>query len=102
MNEFFDGNVITVCEGTLQVEDLIEAILTTMEDFHDVGEIYTDLRQYIADLPDSLSDELDIIYEEASEDLEELANRYGYTFGTLEGDGAHFVLAPLTQDRLYG
>ena len=103
MNEFFDGHVISVSEGTLRIEDLIEGVMSTIEYIHDEGTIYTGLRQDVADLIDlDDMDELELVYAEVTEDLEELANRNGYTFGTLEGDGAHFVLAPLTQDRLYG
>ena len=103
MNEFFDGHVISVSEGTLRIEDLIESVMSTFDYIHAEGAIYTGLRQDVADLIDlDDMDELDLIYTEVTEDLEELANRNGYTFGTLEGDGAHFVLAPLTQDRLYG
>jgi len=44
------------------------------------------------------SDTLNVIYEDLEAEVEELANRHGYTYGTLEGDGAHFVLAPLLQN----
>ena len=49
MNEFFDGHVISVSEGTLRIEDLIEGVMSTIEYIHDEGAIYTGLRQYVAD-----------------------------------------------------
>lgn len=100
MSEFFDGHVITVSEGTMRPHDLIEAVVEALEDIRGEYGRYDETRRSVYGASDL--EELEAIYEELEEELEEVANRSGYTFGTLEGDGAHFVLAPLTQDRLYG
>ena len=97
-NDFFDGyTAITVSTDTLNPVRLIEAVTSTLSDIYDDRHMYDEILQDVYRADSHYGDEeLGYILSDLSDELEAVANKHGYTYGTLEGDGAHFVLAPLS------
>jgi hypothetical protein len=94
---FFDGNTITVSEGTHRPEDLVYAIIHVLEDYYgEFASSYDDTRDVLAELIyEDERYEIEDLLSDFTEELEALAELHGYYFGTTEGDGAHYVLAPV-------
>lgn len=93
----FDGTVITVSTGTHRTIDLISEVIGMLEDIYNDYRLHTDTlaeanRLFVED--DEY--ELEQLLEELTDELEAVANLHGYTYGTLEGDGAHFLLSPIS------
>lgn len=94
-NMFFNGDILTVSEDTLNPRDIIVAITEVLDECYG-SNVNAGVRaeaSVLYDADDLI--ELDYILEDVEAELEALANLHGYTFGPLDGDGAHFVLAPL-------
>lgn len=100
---YFEGNVITVCAGTHRADALARAIAYTLEDYYGVYDLHDQTREEIAQFMDEENDyEMEQTLEDLTAELERLAEMHGYTFGTLEGDGAHFVLSPVRPEDFPG
>lgn len=99
---YFDGNVITVSTGTHRPEDLVSDVGYVLESYYGDHSLYDDVRRQASNLAlsgDDYLDELNGLLDDLVEELEAVAELHGYTFGTLEGDGAHYVLSPVGDDH---
>ena len=91
----FDGRTITVSEGTMDPLSVTLSVIRMIELVSDEPTSLDYLRLDAIDL-DKAGDyeELDYALSSLIDSMEEIVVKYNYYFGTLEGDGAHYVLAP--------
>ena len=87
-----DDKNSTLADVAIKVAELLDEHRNT-DDTH--------LENVLELLTESEEEDYQDILDDYIEELEALLNRTGYTFGTVEGDPHHYVLAPLSGESNY-